>query len=516
CSGSYFCLKCAFYPIFRLVKEVVARLSDPAQSGRSIGIVTFSQAQQSLIEDLLDVARNDNPGIETFFTDEVPEPVFVKNLENVQGDERDVIFFSICYAKDHVGRLSMNFGPLNRDGGERRLNVAITRAREEVVVFSSIRAEDIDLSRTKSLGVTHLKSYLKYAENGIQTFGNISESPVATDDFESAFEKEVAEFLTSAGYPPHTQVGCSGYRIDLAVPHPDKPGLYILGIECDGAAYHSSATAKDRDQLRQSVLENLGWKIHRVWSTAWWHRPKKTKAKLLEAVKDALYEAENRGEDSHLGRTNAENNASSSMKFEDLVEEIESETKAPKSMEDHALSVEYPSIQYPEFSTSTANTEAFMSLRYRPKIMAQIEAVISREAPICRNVLYRRVADLWGIKRVTEKIRKVFEDALSSNLSHGVVVDENDVFWSKLKQSGDYQHFRYSSKNEDYRRLLDEIPIEEIANAMYYVMCEYHSCKADALYRETAAVFGVARVTKKSEDFLKAALQNLKERELIE
>lgn len=256
-----------------LVAELVARLRDSERPCHSYGVVTFSLAQQQLIENLLDEERRKFPEIEVHFGDEPPvesEPVFVKNLENVQGDERDVIFFSICYGVDEVGRVSMNFGPLNRDGGERRLNVAVTRAKHEVVVFSGLRSDQIDLTRTRARGVRDLKYFLDYAERGASAL-TAATSPSLSGDPDSEFERMVANRLRAAGYQVHHQVGCSGYRIDLGVVDPADPSRYQLGVECDGATYHRAATARDRDKLRQQVLEGLGWTLYRIWSTDWWH-----------------------------------------------------------------------------------------------------------------------------------------------------------------------------------------------------------------------------------------------------
>lgn len=258
-----------------LVDELVARLRKTDGTPRSYGVVTFSQAQQQLVENLLDEERRKFPEIEVHFGDEPPvegEPVFVKNLESVQGDERDIIIFSICYGQDETGRVSMNFGPLNRDGGERRLNVAITRAKHEVIVFSGLRADQIDLTRTQSRGVRDLKYFLDYAERGPKA---LAAAATAFGDAEpdSEFEILVADRIRAAGYVVHHQVGCSGYRIDLGVVAPRNPGRYLLGVECDGATYHRAATARDRDKLRQQVLEGLGWKLRRIWSTDWWHNP---------------------------------------------------------------------------------------------------------------------------------------------------------------------------------------------------------------------------------------------------
>lgn len=273
-----------------LVGELVTRLRDGSAAPRSYGVVTFSLAQQQLIENLLDEVRRTHPDIEEHFGDAPPvegEPVFVKNLENVQGDERDVILFSICYGPDEAGKVSMNFGPLNRDGGERRLNVAATRAKHEVIVFSSIKGDQIDLTRTRSRGVRDLKLFLDYAERGPKALAAATLAS-GTDEAESEFEQLVARRLQAAGHVVHHQVGCSGYRIDLAVVDPQRPGSYLLGIECDGATYHRGATARDRDKLRQSILEGLGWKLHRIWSTDWWHDSDSQMALLEAALQNAV------------------------------------------------------------------------------------------------------------------------------------------------------------------------------------------------------------------------------------
>ncbi len=254
-----------------VVADIVARLKDPAfrASNLTVGVVTFNSEQQRLIEDLLDEERRKDPALEPWFAEDALEPVFVKNLESVQGDERDIIYFSITFGPDRAGAISMNFGPMNRDGGERRLNVAVTRARHELRVFSSLKPEQIDLARTKAEGVRDLKHFLEFAERGPRA---LAEAVFGTiGDFDSPFEQAVAERLARRGWQVHPQVGVSSFRIDLGVVDPDAPGRYLAGIECDGATYHSSATARDRDKLREQVLRGLGWEIVRIWSTDWWH-----------------------------------------------------------------------------------------------------------------------------------------------------------------------------------------------------------------------------------------------------
>jgi hypothetical protein len=250
-----------------IVEDIVTKLRQPSFD-KSIGIVTFNTDQQKLISDLFEVARSQYPEIEPHFAEDKFDSVFVKNLESVQGDERDLIYFSITFGKDAAGKLSMNFGPMNQAGGTRRLNVAVTRAKEEMHVFASLKPEQIDLSRTGAEGIKDLKHFLEYAQRGVSALTEAVGAPGGF--FDSPFEQAVAERLHSKGWITHSQVGVSGFRIDLGVINPDAPGRYLSAVECDGASYHSSATARDRDFLREQVLRGLGWEVIRIWSTDWW------------------------------------------------------------------------------------------------------------------------------------------------------------------------------------------------------------------------------------------------------
>ncbi|MEH2435560.1 MAG: AAA domain-containing protein, partial [Nostoc sp.] len=265
--------------------EVVAQLAlehfqrFPEQS---LGIIAFSEAQADAIREQIEILGKEYPELETFCSDNSPQ-FFLKALENVQGDERDAIILSVGYARDDQGKLSLNFGPLNRQGGERRLNVAVTRAKSKITLVSSIVAGDIDKTRAQSKGVKLLHDYLEYAASG----GERLEGNFYTDTlhFDSPFEEDVYHALVQQGYTIRTQVGCSGYRIDLGVVNSDRPGEFLLGIECDGASYHSSPTARDRDRLRQQVLERLGWKIYRIWSTDWFRNKPVQVRLLIEKIK---------------------------------------------------------------------------------------------------------------------------------------------------------------------------------------------------------------------------------------
>lgn len=271
------------------VVDLIIRLAQ-TDPNVSLGVVALSGAQQTAIREALANRFQRNPELEAIReildeerTDE--NAFFIKNLESVQGDERDIMALSIGYGRDRHGVMHHRFGPLNNKGGERRLNVAVTRARQQMYVVSSIHATDIN--PTGSVGVRTLRRYLDYAERGPgalrQQATDVAES-ADTTLFDSPFEQAVYEALTAKGLRIDTQVGCSGYRIDLAVRDPHQPDRYLLGIECDGRSYHSSKTARDRDRLRQAHLEGLGWNIHRIWSSDWFTNPELEIGKTLESL----------------------------------------------------------------------------------------------------------------------------------------------------------------------------------------------------------------------------------------
>jgi very-short-patch-repair endonuclease len=254
----------------------------------SLGVIAFSQRQQDRILSELELLRRQNKDCEAFFAGDRTEPFFVKNLENVQGDERDVVVLGVGYGPDETGKVLMRFGPLNRQGGERRLNVAVTRARRAMAVVASMAAHDIDLSRATADGARLLKEFLDYAERGPAAL-SVPAGDGTTDGAASAFEQEVGDELARHGLIVHRRVGCGGYLVDLAVS--DGPsGRYLLGVETDGPTYASAATARDRDRLRQAVLGGLGWRLVRVWSTDWVRDRGAQLARVLAAVERARYE----------------------------------------------------------------------------------------------------------------------------------------------------------------------------------------------------------------------------------
>lgn len=265
-----------------IVTHIVKRLSNPKLESDSIGIVTFNQPQRDLIADLLDKAKFGNPQIRRFFNENDVNSLFIKNLENVQGDERDIIIFSVTFGPDNIGRISLNLGPLNKTGGERRLNVAITRARKEIIIFSSLLPEQMMVENLEGEGVKLLKRYLEFADRGMDAIKEACSIGVV--EYESPLEEEIGNAIKKMGYKIHSQVGCGGYRIDIGVVDPDYPGRYLLGVECDGARYHSFKTARDRDLLREAVIRGLGWEIYRIWSTDWWEKQQEEIERLRQKL----------------------------------------------------------------------------------------------------------------------------------------------------------------------------------------------------------------------------------------
>ena len=249
----------------RFQREAVARVEGRGAVGQRVADKIHDQ-------------RRKHPELEEFFSHTRQDHFFIKNLESIQGDERDVIFISVGYGRDQNGRLTQTFGPLAAEGGERRLNVLISRAKERCTIFSSITADDVKPAAGK-LGVNAFREFLQYAEKGYFDVAQITER-----DFDSEFEESVARFIKAAGYEVQPQVGMSGFFIDIGVIDPNNTNRFLCGIECDGATYHSSRSARDRDRLRQSILESRGWTIYRIWSTDWFHRRKDQEKKLLDAL----------------------------------------------------------------------------------------------------------------------------------------------------------------------------------------------------------------------------------------
>ncbi len=481
----------------RVVEEVVRLLRDPT-SDDSIGIVTFNLSQQGLIEDLLDAKRREMPEIESHFTSEVREPVFVKNLENVQGDERDTIIFSVGFGADPAGRYSMNFGPLNKDGGERRLNVAVTRARRRLMVFSSMRADQIDLRRTGALGVRHFKAFLDYADRGPRALAEEATARGA-HDFETGFERAVWRALREQGWEVDTQVGCAGYRIDLAVRHPDQPGRYTIGIECDGAAYHSAKTARDRDRIRESVLEGLGWTIARVWSTEWKVNPSGCLAKLQDAIEQSLHQPSEQPmpESTEVAPTAPQKPGAPPASPVGPFETTMGDDSRAASVYEPARVVPLPGAMDLYAPTTL------------PVLVLNLAEIVEAEAPIVADLAARRLAESVGLQRLTARFRERFDEVLAACEHSGRFVRTGDCLWRRDDDPATFSTFRRPSDDPRSRRDVEEVPLVELQNASLAVLRAQFGLPRDELVRETSRAFGMQRVTSRVSDRIGEAISRL-------
>ncbi len=416
----------------------------------SLGVATFSVSQRRAIQDDLEALRRLNPATEDFFHAHPSEPFFVKNLENVQGDERDVIMISVGYAKNAQGSLAMRFGPLGADGGERRLNVLISRAKRRCEVFASMTDEDIDLGRAKGKGVFAFKLFLHYARTG-----RLSVAQASARGMESVFEEQVANALQARGFQVHPQVGIAGFFIDLAIADPERPGRYLIGIECDGASYHSARSARDRDRLRQAVLEDHGWIIHRIWSADWFQRPIEQLERTVAAIEAAKIELDERLE-TGLRKQRAVPVEIMTVDRGDVTEIGLSEIQEKRSSERmYTEAVLVRSGQYELHETPVG-------------VMADlIEQIVRIESPVHIDEVIVRLRTTWGLQRAGARIEAAVEQGAYLALTRGHVMRDG-VFLSAPRVDS-FPRDRRSALSSGLRKM-EMIPTSEIAAGVVHVV----------------------------------------------
>ncbi len=488
--------------------EILRRLQDPTEQSRSIGVVTFSQPQQTLIENLLEEARRAHPEIEPFFRDDRDEPVFVKNLENVQGDERDVMMFSICYARDSRGKLSMHFGPLNRAGGERRLNVAVTRAREQLLVFSTLRPEHMNLTKTRAEGVHHLHAFLRYAAGGPGALSEAFADAGAPDEADPQADPLVTDLyrcLSERGWSLQPRVGCSEARVDLAVTDPVCPDGYLMAIEGDGLVYGQGETARDRDGLRPAVLQRLGWRQHRVWSVDWYRSRDAELTRLDQALANARLDAQASPE-----TTAPDSEAPSPPTPKETsapVEESEPRGSAVQRVAAAASQAHLAPLPgatpYVATKLSVLGTAEDFD---KPAASRQIQELLARlldeEGPISLDRLVHRVTDCWEIPRVTSRVRERVLGLVNS----GRTLRLDDFFWPVGLDPTGYRGIRTPTSDTITERPAEDIPPQELANAMAALLGQNINLPVDELFKSTARIFGITRVGNRVREQLELAL----------
>lgn len=459
-------------------KRLTEWLGRPEADRPTLGVITFNAQQQGLILDLLDAERKAKPEFEWFFADEREEPLIVKNLENIQGDERDVMLFSITFGPDQAGKITMNFGAMNGDGGERRLNVAITRARAELHVFASIGADQIDLNRTRARGVADLKAFLDFAARGAVALA--AQDSGSMGGVDSPFEEAVRDALAAMGWEVHSQIGVSGFRIDLGIRHPDHAGAWLAGVECDGARYHSSATARDRDRIRQAVLEGLGWSILRIWSTDWFRSPQASLQRIHEGL-TALLEAD-RKRRTEAAMQDIPLDAPEVQPLDPIP------TIAPIVTSDEiALSPQAVPLSPPD-------ADRFFEDSYTPHLLSLMEKVVAQDGPLPEASLARKIAQLHGWQRTGGRIQARIA-ALTGMFD---TTDEWDIRFLWI-QGNVRDRVPFRGMNE---RSLREISRAEIADLIEHNLARLSMAEDQDL--ELARLAGIARLSKDAREYLGA------------
>lgn len=448
-----------------IVSEVSRRLRDPQLRGASIGIVAFSATQQTLIEDLLSEQLEKDHALSQAL-EEAYEPLFIKNLENVQGDERDVILFSIGYGPDEAGRVSMNFGPLNKVGGERRLNVAVSRARAEMLVFASLQSAQIDLRRTQAAGVAGLKRFLEYAEQ--QSLLRRPSQQTATTD--RLVAEQIASRLRDRSYTVYTQVGSSSFQVNIALADPLDSTRYRLGILLDGDAYRETLTTRDHELVQPSVLAMLDWQVMRLWSVDWFKQPERVLERIVQRMES-------------LPETPPPASTPARTTFSISAEE---------TLTDVPLTQARP---YPDITGYTGETPS-----------AFIREVITREQPIRYGLLCKRLASFLGLTRVTSTATNLLDGQLSSYF----VQQEGDTktLWLSEADALSWKGYR-SNEDSPVKRSIEEFPQIELQEALLEAITQNVSLPLPMASYHGAKRLGFARRGSLVEAAFVAALDDL-------
>lgn len=455
----------------------------------SLGVGAFSVKQRQAIMDELEVLRRAHPEVEHFFNQaNQDEPFFIKNLENIQGDERDVIFISVGYGRNASGYMAMRFGPLSAEGGERRLNVLISRAKRRCEVFSSITADDIDLERARGVGVAAFKLFLKFAQTGKLDFGRITDR-----EPDSIFEEQVASALRARGWDVKTQIGIAGFFIDLAIVDQDRPGRFLLGIECDGAAYHSSRSARDRDRLRQEVLESHGWIIHRIWGTDWFRRPKEQLEKTIAAIE--------RAKQTLVAQESAEVEVPAARQVFEIVSHDDGETASLKvNIGERSLSVPYREAAFPV----PTNVEPH---EITDQNMAAIVGnIVEIEGPIHEDEVIACIRTLWKLGRAGSRIQKKVRTGLAQAVRSGNIAQDGEFY---LKPGAEVQVRDRSNVTSSGLRKPECLPPQEIRKAILVLVEANFGARDDQLPSEVARLLGFKSTSQQLREMVETYIKEL-------
>ena len=473
-------------------KAVARAVIDHAlhHADQSLGVVAFSAAQRRAIQDQVEVLRRSLPlEHEAFFQAHPSEPFFIKNLENVQGDERDVIMISVGYGPTEPGaKPPMRFGPLGLEGGERRLNVLISRAKRRCEVFSSISDDDIeaDFARARK-GVLAFKMFLHFARTGSMTLAEKTGR-----DRQEVFEGQIAEALHEQGWVVHRNFGVSGIFVPVAIADPEHPDRYLLAIEFDGTAYNEAKSARDRDRLRRSVLEDHGWAVHRVWSADWFRRPKEQLERVVAAANEAKAEAA--AQDAGSARPRPITYEIQVVDREDMADiGLVTADKLPLA----AMLYEEAVLTRPQHlqcELHDAPTGALSTLA---------ERVVAVEGPVHGDEIVARIREAWGLKRAGARIQEAVNRALDVSVRMGRLVKDG-AFYSEPGRRPVVRD-RRSARSLTLRRP-EALPPAEIAAALIAVLGQNLGATQEQVVQAVSRSVGFKATSSQMREVIEAIL----------
>jgi very-short-patch-repair endonuclease len=411
----------------------------------------------------------------------------------VQGDERDVILFSVGYGPDKNGRVSMNFGPLNNTGGERRLNVAVSRARYEMMVFSTLQPEQIDLNRSRARGVEGLKRFLEYAKSGRMSLS----STQIQEETDTALVDAIANELRLHGYKVDTLVGRSRFKVDLAVVDPERPDQYLLGIICDGNNYYNTRTQRDREICQPGVLQGLGWNLMRVWTIDWFLNPEKVTDRildLLDSIKSKGTPELKKGTNAPAAATAPKSGLLGNMGF--TVEEGEV-LEAPENDKE----IPYKKANIPQRYTN--KTQEVLALARR-QVEQDIRDIIATEQPVTIGYLRKRIMSIYGQTRNTERLQHILEKGLAKAYVDPLSVPTNAAYWANAEAAKGYDKYRQVSGRD-----IEDIPLVEVRNVVLLAISQQLSLSIDDLLSQISRLLGFPRRTSKTKEAIYRVIEHL-------
>ncbi|MBN4083289.1 DUF4011 domain-containing protein [Mycoplasma sp. CSL10137] len=472
----------------------------------SIGIVTFNIKQQMYIEGLVEKFRDKHPEYEPFFDRKAKEPLFIKNIETVQGDERDIIIISSVYGKDIKGNISMHFGPINHSNGYKRLNVAFTRAKKGVILVSSLSWTDIDLERSSSRGIKFFKDYLKIAEFGI----NNEIINLENDINKSGFEDELYNELTNKGFKIKKHIGNSDFKVDLAVLDPNNENNYLLGIEIDAESYNWAKTTRDRDKLRQQILKNRGWNIYRVWSVDWFRNKSQQLQKLLDAIESAINSNQNKNINEDINEA--------LMNKPNIIREDYSETIQERADEENSkvnnisqnIDKNYDTINqyfiveerepeeiefniWPNFDFNTINNMLYELFDGNKELL--YKTLIKQYKIIHEKQLQNIFKYSFNTSTFSKRIREVYDAVINRFKNEGFIriekgyddtLDNNFIVLNET----DTDEILFYGYNEENKRKSNEISVYEYKDIILKIIKQIHFIDRGSLHKKLLEYIG--------------------------